>query len=145
MKIKGFPVVNARAPLVINITARDTSRGHTKNPNACAAARACLREVDGCTEVRVHLSRTYILIGERWHRYATSPSIRAEIIAFDRGGSFAPGQYMLGSTTTAAASGKRTGSKTGADRPRKLRKQRMPPHIVQGVRPMHPRGRADGQ
>jgi hypothetical protein len=140
MRINGFPVVNATKPIVLKITPRDVAAGKTKDRNACAAAKACLREIAGCTDVRVHLSRTYVKVGNKWHRYATTRAIRQEIIAFDRGGNFEPGEYMLGQGYQ--ATGKQTGSRTSQTRSKRLHKRRASPHHVTGVRQMHARGRS---
>lgn len=95
MKINGLPVVDATSPLMIHISTRDTKLGKTKDPGACAAARCCMRTVEECTEARVHKSRAYLKMGTVWVRYITSPSLRAEIVAFDRGATFEPGHYTL--------------------------------------------------
>ena len=47
--------MDAPRPLTIQITPTDVKKGDTKHPGGCAAAQSILREVDGCTEFRVHL------------------------------------------------------------------------------------------
>jgi hypothetical protein len=90
----GLPIISATKPVTIIITASDCRLGKVKEPESCAAAKAALR-LKGCTEARVHLGRTYLKIGRKWLKYMTPDSLRSEIVAFDRGGSFSPGEYTL--------------------------------------------------
>lgn len=96
MKIGDAKVVDAVEKLPIRITAADVRRGATKNASACAAAQAICRS-GGFTEARVHAARTYVKdpSGKKWFRFVTPPALRNEIIAFDRGGTFEPGEYEL--------------------------------------------------
>lgn len=130
MKIDGLPVTNAKAPLVISITERDCSEGSTKDPTCCAAALCCARlpKVEG---VRIHIGRVYLLIYGKWVRYLTPKSLRTEIIAFDRGGKFAPGEYQLAPMQPAKSTGRRQGSNKPSKRNGKTR---MPGHRVTGIR-----------
>jgi len=92
--IDGRPVVDADKPIVIHITQTDCERGSKKDPAKCAAALA-LKRVTGCDESRVHIGCTYLRFGTKWLRYSTPPSLKAEIISFDRGGGFYPGDFRL--------------------------------------------------
>jgi hypothetical protein len=92
--IDGNPVVDADKPVTVHITPEDCARGSKKDPEKCAAALA-LRRVTACDESRVHLGCTYLRFGKKWLRYATPPSLKAEIISFDRGGGFYPGDFRL--------------------------------------------------
>lgn len=94
MKISGKTVKDATKELIVHITRQDVKAGAAKNATACAAAQALLRE-GLCEEAKVHQSRTYIKKGDKWLRFSTPPALRAEIVAFDRGGTFEPGQYKL--------------------------------------------------
>jgi hypothetical protein len=94
MRIAGKVVQAAKGSVKIHITPRDIKLGDTKDPGACAAARALVRET-GCKQARVHIGRTYLLVDDKWLRYRTSGALRSEIIAFDRGGNFEPGEYQL--------------------------------------------------
>lgn len=91
-----YPVFDAKKPLSIKVTADDIKRADTKEPGNCAMARACKRDLH-VEEARVHLTRVYIKPygAKQWTRYATPPDLRAEIIAFDRGGKFLPGEFKL--------------------------------------------------
>lgn len=128
MTLEGLPVVDAPKKLAINISASDCKKGAGKNPAACAAARACVRQLAGVVEARVHLGRVYLKTKDKWFRYRTPGSIRSEVISFDRGGGFTPGDYTL--TPTEPTNNRYSaGSYTGKP------KRRMPYHIVTGVRP----------
>lgn len=137
--IEGLPVVDATEPLLIHVRAIDIKGASKKKPGDCAIARACRRELRKgnvrVVEARVHLSRTYLLLdganGTRgWLRYMTPQAARDEIIAFDRGGSFAPGEITFKPP--------RPAEKLGASRKRHPdsppRPQRGPVHIVKDVR-----------
>lgn len=92
--IDGIDVVDAHKKVVLHISPRDINSARVKNPASCAAARACVRDLN-CKEARVHLSRVFLKMRGKWVRYNTPGSLRAEIIAFDRGGKFSPGEYTL--------------------------------------------------
>jgi hypothetical protein len=93
--IDGIPVVDAKHPLELHITKTDCDKADVKVPSRCAAALAIRREHKP-VDVRVHLSRVYVRQNKgNWQRYMTSKPLRTEIIAFDRGGQFEPGQYDL--------------------------------------------------
>jgi hypothetical protein len=92
--IEGLQVVDADEPVTVHITKADCERGSKKDPAKCAAALALKRDT-ACNESRVHLACTYLRFGDRWLRYATPPSLKAEIISFDRGGGFYPGDFRL--------------------------------------------------
>lgn len=87
-------VVDAKGKLVIHITKSDVARGNVKDAKTCAAAKALCR-ADDVEAAQVYIGRTYVKRAGKWVRYATPPSLRNEIIAFDRGGTFEPGDYTL--------------------------------------------------
>lgn len=92
--IDGTPVVDADKPVTVHITSDDCARGSKKDPERCAVALA-LKRITDCDESRVHLGCTYLRFGNRWLRYATPASLKSEIISFDRGGGFYPGDFRL--------------------------------------------------
>ena len=97
LSIDGLPVVDAKRPLVLRVTKADIVKAadSSKEPEKCAVARACYRELR-VQEVRVHLARVYLRTNKtNWVRYLTPKDMRAEIIAFDRGGQFEPGEFRL--------------------------------------------------
>lgn len=134
MKIDGMKVVDASRSARLVISPRDVKRGNVKDPGACAAALACQRKFHA-PAARVHLGRTYIQRGKQWVRYYTGQALRSEIVAFDRGGRFLAGSYMLyaPSPTRALGLGQR-GSTTSQTRPKHLQKRRPFHHITADVR-----------
>lgn len=107
MKINGKKVEDARHKIILTITKRDCINGNTRDPGGCAAARALLREVPKCTKARVHLGRIYVDVGAKWLRYKTPQTIRQEIIAFDRGAEFSPGDYTVSPLCASERAGER--------------------------------------
>jgi hypothetical protein len=94
MKIKGVKVEDAKRKITLAVTEEDVRLGTLKQARSCAAANAICRQT-GATEARVHASRAYIKQGGKWLRFTVPLAMRSEIIAFDRGGDFAPGEYIL--------------------------------------------------
>jgi hypothetical protein len=137
MEINGAKVVDATKPLTIEILPKDIQKGNNKDPGACAAAQACLRQLHA-TAARVHIGRTYLMIDKKWLRFNTPRSLRSEIIAFDRGGAFAPGEYTLKplQPSERAKRGKRAGSADKTDRNgrRNTKKRPRAKHVVTGIR-----------
>jgi hypothetical protein len=131
MEINGMKVADAAKKVTIQISARDCREGKNKDPGACAAAKACLREIPSCTAARVHLSRTYLKLGKQWVRFHTPAAIRSEIIAFDRGASFSPGEYILRPLQPSHRGNQR---RQGSSSTKKTGKRRAKPHHVSGVR-----------
>jgi hypothetical protein len=94
--INGRPVVNGARRVKLHISPLDTKIAAKKDHKACAAALAALREVPNCVAARVHLGRAYLLKKDgNWHRYKVPEALRTEIVSFDRGGGFEPGDYEL--------------------------------------------------
>lgn len=96
-QIDGIPVKDALRSVTLEISRKDISGADRKNPESCVAAAACHAHLGKVRDVRVHLSRIFILREktEFWERYETPRALRAEIIAFDRGGRFEPGTFEL--------------------------------------------------
>ncbi len=145
MEIAGKRVIDAKRPAVIKITPRDVKEGDNKNPSSCAAAKAAKHSIEECISARVHIGKVYIEIQKNWVRYDTPDALRTEIIAFDKGGSFQPGEYKLRAPSPANTT---DGRKRAADRdralrakspqhPRKLRVKvaKIKRHEVTGIRP----------
>jgi hypothetical protein len=135
--IDGLPVMHAKKPITLTINDNDIAKAARKKPADCAVARACRREFHA-KEVRVHLGRVYLKTNNgNWTRYLTPKSMRDEIIAFDRGGSFEAGEFILAPpyATAKAVNGRRQGGKSRNARPRPAPKhRRSKPHIVTNVR-----------
>lgn len=94
MKIAGTEVEDANRKLVLKISREDVKAGALKKADSCAAAKALCRQ-EGCEAARVHFSRAYIKKGGKWLRFFVPPALRNEVLAFDRGGKFEPGEYTL--------------------------------------------------
>jgi hypothetical protein len=135
MRINGLPVRDGTKRVRIVIAPSDCKFGSSKEPGMCAAAKAVLRQVPNCSEVRVHIARTYLKIGDHWVRYMTSEALRDQIITFDRGGKFDAGAYYLNPLPKSMllSRGKATGSKPKLKRGR-AGKNRLKPHRIKGVR-----------
>lgn len=97
MQINGMRVKDARKPLRLVVTKNNIRTGNNKNPSSCVAAKA-LCELPEVEEARVHVSRTYIKMkgADHWLRFNTGRPLRTEMVAFDRGGAFEPGDYQIG-------------------------------------------------
>jgi hypothetical protein len=132
MKLDGIEVRDAIRPCVLKINKADANSGQ-KDPSTCAAAKAACR-VGNVVEARIYRTRSYLLIGKSWVRYATPGALRVELIAFDRGGRFDPGEYVL---ETLPAN-----KQIGMEKRRKptgpKRQKRMAPHVIRGIRPRAP-------
>lgn len=129
-EIDGLPVMDAKTPITLKVTKNDIARADIKEPANCAVARACRREMHA-KEVRVHLGRVYVRTNEGgWLRYMTPPAMRQEIIAFDRGGTFEPGEFTL----RVMPPTKRLGQATGGRKPQRGGPKRRPPHVLTNVR-----------
>lgn len=95
---KMFPgvteVVDAVRPRIIEVEQADLRRAEVQNHKSCAMAVACKRKLnlDGVIMAR---STAYLIRGRKATRYSVPESITREIISFDRGAAFAPGQYRL--------------------------------------------------
>lgn len=133
MKINGLPVTDASKPLTIKITAGDCKKGATKEPNSCAAAQAALRQTTA-SEARVHISRTYLKFGKKWVRYQTPAALRQEIVSFDKGTGFSPGEYLLRAIPPSELA-QRGGRQGGQDKPRKgPKRHRAKSHMLKDAR-----------
>jgi hypothetical protein len=93
-RIDGHPVANGMTRLRVNVTADDIEKGQPLNPDACAIARACIRQVPKVVAAKVHKGRLYLKFEgqQRWRRWTVPEYATREIVAFDRGGRFVPQQ-----------------------------------------------------
>ena len=95
---KYFPQVesveDATRSLKIEVTSRDVSTSKRKAHAECAMAVACKRvkELDG---VLIATSVAYLIKGDKATRYEVPNSVAREVVAFDRGAAFEPGEYHL--------------------------------------------------
>ena len=138
MKIAGIEVEDATETMTITVNKTDVRVGAKKNADTCAMAHAVCRQT-GATAAKVHFSRAYIRQGKKWLRFSVPAALRSEVLAFDRGGEFAPGEYSLyplqPSVRLDAPTKKWVAPKDRkARQPQKGKKPRQPYHVVSGVR-----------
>ncbi len=96
MRLDGLPVVDAKKPLILEVTADDIKHSNPLDPAGCAAAIAAMRQ-EGVTKAFIHLSKAYIMNKQKTHyeRYEAPRRLRTEVVAYDRGGSFEPNEFEL--------------------------------------------------
>jgi len=133
---KMFPsvtkVIDGKSDIHVEVNKRDASSKAVRDHKECALAQACRRtlDLDGAIISR---SVAYLIKGRTATRYRVPSSATREIIAFDRGAAFVPGDYMLKRVPKPMRFGeKRSGGKT---KPPK-RKNRRPVfrHVTEGIR-----------
>jgi hypothetical protein len=90
-----LPIVNPTAPHRIVVTAGDVRRAKPMDETACAFAKACMRLDPDVERVQFKKTRAYLVYPDRIERYVNPAAVQQEIVAFDRGGRFAPGEYEL--------------------------------------------------
>lgn len=95
---KFFPqvesVVDATRQAPIEVTKRDAEAKGKKDHTACALAVACKRKfhLDG---VLISRCVAYLVKGKQARRFHVPHSISREVVSYDRGAEFSPGQYVL--------------------------------------------------
>ena len=132
-----FPFVktikDADTPVIVTVRQSDISAAAKKAHNACVMAQACRRDMKADAAL-ITISRAYIVFGDEAVRYDVSTSTQREIIAFDKGAAFSPGQYAL----LPVCGTDRLGAKKGpppTERPRE-RSRRKPAVFTTGIRAM---------
>ena len=138
MRKNGKPVVDATEPLEITITAADTRNAQPKDPFGCAAAIAIQRNYD-CLSAEVHASVTYVEERHRYIRYSTPQALARETVVLDRGGAFAPGDYVITVPSPTNRLGVSHNKHDTRDR-HDQNSRRHPPHVTVDVRPPAPKG-----
>lgn len=135
--LDSLPIIDAPRSLEVHILPSDIEGATTKDPSGCVVARSLCRE-HHVAEARIHLGRVYIRQtknSKTWVRYITPPAMRSEIIAFDRGGTFVPGIFLLRAPQPTKRLGKARGSLTSKTKPRPRRpKKRRSPTVILDVR-----------
>jgi len=95
---KFFPnvssVADAKKPVHVEVTKKDSSSSTVKNHKGCAMAVACKRtfKLDG---VIISVNRAYLVQGDKAVRYSLPESVSREVVSFDRQAGFAEGEYAL--------------------------------------------------
>lgn len=95
---KYFPKVktvrDAKADIRIEVQKQDQHPKGRKDHETCALATACKRKLK-LHGVVVARSVMYLIKGNNAIRYTVPENVTREIIAFDRGADFVPGEYRL--------------------------------------------------
>lgn len=131
--IDGLEVRNLEKSIALHISPADCKVGKSQKPNACAAALALARQVPGCTEARVHINRVFLKINNKyWLRGKAPAALRSEIVAFDRGGRFEPGEYHVNPISPSEKLERTV--RLARQKKRKSPKPYKRPHILLGVR-----------
>ncbi len=100
---KYFPEVNrvmdAKAHMNIEVTKHDDSVATKKAHKGCAMAVACKRKLnlDG---VIISVKTAYMIKGKKAIRFIVPEHVSREVVSFDRGGHFEPGEYSLNKPTS---------------------------------------------
>ena len=129
-RVGGRNCVDAASTIEIEITEQDTRFASRKDHTNCVMARAGMKQES--TDAIVHVSRIYLKVKgqDLWTRYGVDSSLRTEIIAFDRGGRFAPGIYKLHKLQPC----KRLGGDKRKRPPHPKSRIRKTPVVLRGVR-----------
>jgi len=133
---KFFPnvknVVDAERNARIEVTKSDETKANKKSHKTCAMAVACKRKfhLDG---VIISANRAYLVKGDKARRFELPPSVTKEIVSFDRGSGFEPGEYELSKVSPTArldrpASGKKGHGPGDNSKPRRFQ------HKTGGIR-----------
>jgi hypothetical protein len=134
VKIDKIDVIDADKGLILHVIDEDIKKAGKRSPATCAAAQACIRQMK-VKAALVHLGRTYVLIKNKWLRYRTPLALRTEIVSFDRGGTFAPGDYMLQKLQPShQGTGYRQGGETTGSTGSGPRRTTRPRHYITDVR-----------
>lgn len=124
-------VKDASRNVTIEVTKKDINSSQVKNLKSCAIAQACKRamHLDG---VVISRSIAYLVKDKHAIRYVLSDAATKEIIAFDRGGSFEPGEYKLHKPHDAIAIN--SGHQAPTSRNKKRAKRGSPRHLTANIR-----------
>lgn len=87
-------VSDAEGPIRVSVTRKDQAGSNPLQPDSCAMARACKRELDVDGAI-IGVGTSYIVQGTNVVRFCTPVSLAREITTFDRHGEFAAGEYSL--------------------------------------------------
>ena len=90
----GIPVVEAKKPLFVGVTAIDVADAKKKNSKYCALARAAAR-LPQVNAAYIFRSTAFIEYPNRMERFLLPQSVQKEIVSFDRSRIFAEGTYQL--------------------------------------------------
>lgn len=92
-KTNGLIIKEAKTPVVLHVKLNDVKKAVRGSPTCCAFARAIRREYQ-VTNV-FYKSTAYLQFGDMLERYIMPPSMRIEVVSFDRSGRMGTGEYRL--------------------------------------------------
>lgn len=101
----------------MSIILKDVKEATVKTIATCALAKAICREWEA-DHALIGLSFSYVIRGNTAMRFRTPDSVQREIVSFDRGSGFLPGNYHLGPVPK----GNRLGEKRTKSSPRKTKR-----------------------
>src|SRR5262245_30989253 len=87
-------VKDAKSDVQLEVTKGDVNGGNLKDHKGCVMARACKRALK-CDGAIVSTGTIYLVNDDEATRYRVPQAVSREIVAFDRGGKFSPGEYTL--------------------------------------------------
>jgi hypothetical protein len=87
-------VRDADDDLIVTVTDRDEKVSKKKDHNECAMATAVKRQ-EHATSVIISASTAYVIKGAEAVRYKVPEAVSREVVSFDRGSMFEPGEYKL--------------------------------------------------
>jgi hypothetical protein len=133
----GLRQVDAKKPLVLEVTAIDVKLASKKNPSCCAFARACKRSSKKVRAAYFFRSTAWVEYDDLLVKYLLPPSVQKEIVSFDRSKSLESGTYRLSApwpSATLAAVHERSGKRPGRHMPGNGKIQRKVKHMTTNVR-----------
>lgn len=87
-------VIDATRSTMIEVTKAATKSKAVRNHQECALAVACKQKMK-LDNVIISRSMAYLVKGKTATRYQLPETVSREVVAFDRGGAFAAGEYEL--------------------------------------------------
>jgi hypothetical protein len=134
----GLPVADAKKDLILHITENDIRGGKRSDNDFCAAANALCRQ-EGFKAARIFKTMTYVYNDDgSVTRYVTPDSLYLEIMVYDRGGRFIPGDHRLKAPRGVMRLGSRDKPKGKGGKTGKL--PRAVHNIINNVREDAPKG-----
>jgi hypothetical protein len=116
---KYFPEVtsveDSEHDIRVEVTKRDEAVATKKSHKTCAMAVACKRKLD-LDGVIVSVKTAYMIKGKKAIRFSVPEHVSREVVSFDRGAGFEPGEYKLNKPTTKLGEGSPRGGPQGGHR-----------------------------
>lgn len=106
-------VRDADDDLMVEVTSKDEKASKRKDHNECAMATAIKRQ-ERATSVIISSRTAYVIKGTEAVRYKVPEAVGKEVVSFDRGSSFEPGDYKLKAMPKSGRLGARQ-ERAGAD------------------------------